>query len=323
MRSLLKRLPALLLCGCTAQSYTESIDRDYLNQSEMQSPEVDSNKSIDRNFSNYCHEPDGKRLPLNGRLKEIQERTKNIIREAAAEAGASKNAVKLLYLVAARESSLIGPEAPGDGRGVVHRFCRDVKRRVDGKIVERHECPDMESSGQAWLNYSKGETYKDNPFFSNREIWLSYGLFGQNSPIWTKEWDKNADPRVMCDPVINSMTYLNVAKKTAEKLRGNLQCPMYDENGYVDAHGFKRSIYKKDQQGNYIRNSVKGDPTWINIHRAVSGGNICPPWEFDTFEKMRIEKFSSTARSWGLDPNAKVSPKEFGTPPVGDYTALD
>lgn len=145
-----------------------------------------------------------------------QAETKRVIRAAVAGIGGSKDFAAFLLLVASRESSL--------QRGLVHRLQ-----------------PDIEGSAAAW-RHTRG-LYEGNPFAADAERWQTFGLFGMNSNYFTAVWDRQADPMVLCDAVVDVLVYQRSAARVAAKLRRTGQCR----------------------------------PTWANIHAAVSGGKMCPP----------------------------------------------
>lgn len=144
-----------------------------------------------------------------------QAATRLLVRGAVDELGGSSDFAALLELVATRESSL--------QRGVVHRLPRDV-----------------EANAAAW-RYLRPR-YQGNPFISNPAIWQGYGLFGFNAAIFTQVWDTQADPRALCDAVVDVLVYQRAAARTVAKMRRTGACA----------------------------------PTWANVHASVSGGKFCP-----------------------------------------------
>lgn len=145
-----------------------------------------------------------------------QVRTARLIRAVVDATGGSDTFADALVLVAQRESSL--------QPGLVHRLPADTQ-----------------GSAAAW-RHTRG-LYEGNPFAANAERWQTYGLFGMNSNYFTQVWDREADPRVLCDAVVDVLVYQRAAQRIAAKLRRTGACAA----------------------------------TWANIHAGVSGGKLCPP----------------------------------------------
>ncbi len=106
-----------------------------------------------------------------------QEETKRVIRAVVADLGGSKDFAAVLVLVASRESSL--------QRGLVHRLPLD-----------------LDGSTAAW-RHTRG-LYEGNQWAADASRWQTYGLFGMNSNYFTQVWDRAADPRVLCDAVVDA-----------------------------------------------------------------------------------------------------------------------
>jgi len=145
-----------------------------------------------------------------------QIRTARLIRAVVDETGGSDVFADVLVLVAKRESSL--------QPGLVHRLPADTR-----------------GSAAAW-RHTRG-LYEGNPFAADAERWQTYGLFGMNSNYFTQVWGRMADPRVLCDAVVDVLVYQRAAQRIAAKLRRTGACA----------------------------------PTWANVHAGVSGGKLCPP----------------------------------------------
>jgi len=144
-----------------------------------------------------------------------QAETRRTLRIAVAELGGSRDFAALLELVAARESSL--------QRGVVHRLGAD-----------------LDANAAAWRKLRA--SYEGNPHIGDASRWQGYGLFGMNAAIFTRVWDPQADPRDLCDPLVDVLVYQRAATRVLAKLERTGKCA----------------------------------PTWANIHAAVSGGKLCP-----------------------------------------------
>lgn len=144
-----------------------------------------------------------------------QQETRRLIRGAVVALGGSADFAALLELVAARESSL--------QRGLVHRLTAD-----------------QDAVAAAWRRLRP--RYEGNRFLANETRWQTFGLFGMSSPIFTQVWDAQADPRVLCDAVVDVLVYQRAAQRIVAKLRRTGACA----------------------------------PTWANVHAGVSSGKLCP-----------------------------------------------
>ncbi|MEZ4381684.1 MAG: hypothetical protein R3A79_10060 [Nannocystaceae bacterium] len=199
--------------------------------------------------------------------KSSQERTKLVIRHVAKRLGLHNDFRKFLALIALRESSYQA--------GLVHRLS-----------------PDLNASYVSWRKMST--RYEDNPFADDPTLWQTYGLFGMNSNYFTLLWDKSADPRVLCDPIVDVLLYRRAAVRALRKINsGAIRC--------------------KDASGESF--DITLEPTWFNIHRAVSGGKICPSKHEDRAATMR-KYFVARATRSGFDPDGVVTMKMLGKEPT-------
>lgn len=197
--------------------------------------------------------------------RDEQLRTHRVIAHVAKRLKASDEFHKLLQLVAARESSL--------QQGLVHRLS-----------------PDLEGSYSAWRKMQK--TYEGNPHAADPTKWQTYGLFGMNSNYFTLVWDKAADPRILCDAIVDVLVYRRAAARMIRKAGGNIVC--------------------KDEQGKPFNYTTKA--TWETVHRAVSGGKLCPSKHEETAATMK-KFFRGRAQKVGLNPDQPVTLKMLGVEP--------
>lgn len=233
--------------------------------------------------------------------------TYSLILYTANSIDASWDATRLLRLVSIRESSMRGNVVPFDERGLLHRLKAD-----------------QESSYDSWRKPRVQRIYKGNPYISNQKLWNTYGLTGQNSALFLYRWDKNGDPRMLGDSVINIFTYLRAARSNWHKMQGKIRCFKWDDHGSITerwSHNQKKAVklrvgvYDRDENGDRIYEYVKVKPTWYTIHRATSGGKICPPWKKDDIARFYRTMFEKRARRVGLDPNAEVALSDLGKEP--------
>lgn len=179
-----------------------------------------------------------------------QAHTRRAIRESVAEIGGSPAFGRMLEIVAARESSYQA--------GLVHRLA-----------------PDLAGAFAAWAR--SANLYADNPHYQDRSLWQTYGLFGMNSPIFTRLWHPQADPRVLCDPVVDVLVYRRAAANYLRRAGSVVECD-----------GRK----------------VRLEATWTALHRAVSGGKLCPgPID---------GRFRRRAKAAGFDPDSPATIADLG-----------
>lgn len=195
-----------------------------------------------------------------------QKRTSAVLAHVVKRLKASDDFHKLLQLIAARESSL--------QQGLVHRLS-----------------PDLEASMQAWRKTAK--LYEGNPHHADPANWQTYGLFGMNSNYFTLVWDNQADPRVLCDAIVDILVYRRAAARVIRKSGSAIKC--------TDANG--RSF------------DYKTRATWETIHRAVSGGKLCPS-RSENVAAIMGKYFRSRAARLGLDPDKPVTLKMLGVEPA-------
>lgn len=182
-----------------------------------------------------------------------QRLVKRVIGHVVHRVEGSDDLGKLLLLVAERESSW--------QPGVVHRLPED-----------------LEASLSAWRFTRR--LYEGNSVADDAEVWQTYGLFGMNSSYFTVLWDKDADPRVLCDAVVDVLVYRRALTRALRKLSTPILC-------------------------DGIR--VKVAPTWAALHAAVSGGRMCPQDE---------TRFRRRAARRGLDADSVVTVGDLGHEPV-------
>lgn len=150
--------------------------------------------------------------------------------------------------------------------------------------------PDLEGSYSAWRKMQG--TYEGNPHAKDPAKWQTYGLFGMNSNYFTLVWDKAADPEVLCDAIVDVLVYRRAAARMIRKAGGNIVC--------------------KDEHGQPFNYTTKA--TWETVHRAVSGGKLCPSKHEETAATMR-KFFRHRATRVGLNPDQPVTLKMLGLEP--------
>lgn len=136
-----------------------------------------------------------------------------------------------------------------------------------------HRLPADTKGSTAAFRHTRG-LYEGNPFAADAERWQTYGLFGMNSNYFTPVWDKTGDPMALCDAVVDVLVYQRAAGRALAKLSKSGAC----------------------------------EPTWANIHAAVSSGKLCPP-------EARLSDFRRRSRKAGIDPEQLVTPATLGRGP--------
>ncbi len=133
------------------------------------------------------------------------------IRAEVSHLGGSERFANYLIIVAARESSL--------RPGVIH-------------------VGDAESSAAAYRRLRNKHIAAGHPLARRRDLWLTYGLFGQNSNYLR---DYIADPRQLCTVPGAVTAYAAAGRRAIARMRGCV-----------------------------------AQPTWADLHRALQRGKICP-----------------------------------------------
>jgi hypothetical protein len=212
-------------------------------------------------FSPCAHALDQPRPRL---TREHQAETAAIIRAVVRETGAADDFGDLLVLVAARESSL--------QRGLVHRLPADV-----------------EANARAWRRLAP--VYQSNPAAAEPALWQGYGLFGMNAPIFLQLWSRTADPRALCDAVVDVLVYRTAAERVLRRAGKTIDCP----------------------GGRHV---LRG--TWLEVHGAVSGGSLCPRDDADLRRRAaRVKLDLDTPLMIRAVGRAPVDPPRF----VADFWA--
>lgn len=195
-----------------------------------------------------------------------QRRTAAVLAHVVKRLKASDDFHKLIQLVAMRESSM--------QQGLVHRLT-----------------PDLEASINAWRKTAK--LYEGNPHYADHSKWQTYGIFGMNSNYFTLVWDNQADPRVLCDAIVDVLVYRRAVARVVRKAGAAIKC--------------------EDEQGRQYDYTTKA--TWETVHRAVSGGKLCPS-KSENVAAIMGKYFRGRAARVGLNPDGVVTMKSLGVEPT-------
>lgn len=138
-----------------------------------------------------------------------------------------------------------------------------------------------------WAFRRTEKIYAGNTHRRERWRWeYGIGLYGMNASLFTRAWDTQAPPEVLCREVESTEAYLRSTRKAWRKLAGGIDC---DKDGEREWHG------------------VAGRPTWYDVHHYASGGKLCP-------SAKSKERFEKRARKAGLEPFAPISLVDLGAP---------
>ena len=151
--------------------------------------------------------------------------------------------------------------------------------------------PDLEGSLSAWRKTAKH--YEGNPHYPDSSLWQTYGLFGMNSNYFTLVWDNQADPQVLCDAIVDILVYRRAAARVIRKAGAAIKCTDADGNSF----------------------DYRTKATWETIHRAVSGGKLCPS-KSENVAAIMGKYFRGRAAKVGLDPDKPVTLKMLGKEPT-------
>lgn len=150
---------------------------------------------------------------------------------------------------------------------------------------------DLEASISAWKKTAK--LYEGNPHYADAANWQTYGLFGMNSNYFTLVWDNQASPQVLCDAIVDVLVYRRAVARVVRKAGGTIKCTADD--------------------GTQFDYTTKA--TWETVHRAVSGGKLCPS-KSENIASIMGKYFRGRALRVGLDPDKPVTLKALGTEPA-------
>lgn len=150
---------------------------------------------------------------------------------------------------------------------------------------------DLEASVSAWKKTAK--LYEGNPHYADAANWQTYGLFGMNSNYFTLVWDNQASPQVLCDAIVDILVYRRAVARVVRKAGGVIKCV--------------------DDQGKTFDYTTKA--TWETVHRAVSGGKLCPS-KSENLASIMGKYFRGRATRIGLNPDKEVTLKALGTEPT-------
>lgn len=226
------RLPLFLFCtlsltvpskGTLAEEHTDPVF-PLAHQAWMPEPSP---------YKKCIHEPSSPRPKFS---EGDQRRTRRIIRLAAAELGIGSSVEGLLEVAAARETSY--------------------------QAGLRHLLPqDRDAALGAFERLAPLYRAAGNPWTGMPERWGTLGLFGQISALYLQRWDLQADPEVLCDPVVDIVIYVSVLRRA---LRSNHPC----------------------QRG-----------TLTDLHRLASQGKMCPVGDRDQKFERRARRHGLDPRA--------------------------
>lgn len=298
-------------------------------------------------WSKAVHEPYGERPKF---TRSMQRRTKELHKIVVKHLGGSPRAAALLELISLREISHHGSQRPFDGRGIVHRLQPDREGAQESwhKMGKKYaKVNPLYEDLDIWLSY--GPQGMNSPLFLH--TWDVEGdprMLGDTviaDLTYLRAARKNmgklqSERGIRCwayDPEGQYTERFNIKKNTIRKiLRSKV---LRDENGkamtrtvpvcgpesFTDIDGDGREeIVHRDDQGRIVLGPDYScvAPTWEFIHRATSGGKLCPPWDQDQSAAWYMQQFRRRAERAGLDPYELVTQKDLGSEPDGDQYEL-
>lgn len=192
----------------------------------------------------------------------------------------------------------------------LHRYLWMVMIRESGaRPWKRHSLPaDQKANKSSWatrskhygwaVNFTKDGDVKSvrrtandpNEHYRYRRRWMGLGYYGQNSPLWVRRWDPHAPPEIMCRRVESTEAYLRKARSVIRKWETGQQCA---GETYVNT-----------------------EPTWFDVHRAVSSGKSCPPRTEKAQRRADLShaRLMKRGKQVGLDVDHRVTLASFGRP---------
>lgn len=164
---------------------------------------------------NLC-EPIGERWAYPD--KEQKKKTRALIQRTCKEMGVGREDCKFFYaIVSVRESSY--------RHWVRHKLAGDVAAALSSYMGRAHTYGwsiqwDLKSRKREDLSALEFEEYgaEQNPYFLDPERWMfGLGLGGLNISYHLAKFDKVAPPEILCDPVINVMIQVTIARNAVER----------------------------------------------------------------------------------------------------------
>jgi len=293
-------------------------------------------------WSKAVHDPYADRPKF---TRNMQRRTQEIHDVVTKYISASKDANSLIRLVSLREISHHGSQRPFDGRGIVHRLNADKEGAISSwyktsKIYSKKNPLYIDS--RIWMSY--GPQGMNSPLFLH--IWdvegdprmlgdtvigdLTYlraarsnlRKLSSDKGIRCWKYDDEGQVREYYD-VQSGKIKTKLRSKVARDEEGNVITHTVQKCGpesFADIDGDGRlEIVHKNKNGKLVLGPdyTCVAPTWEYVHRATSGGKICPPWPNDSGAIWYMNQFRRRADRVGLDPYEVVSSGDLGAEPSG------
>lgn len=298
-------------------------------------------------WSKAIHDPGEERPKY---TRSMQKKTQLIHGAVVKKLGGSSSASDLLNLISLREISHHGSQRPFDGRGIVHRLSADKEGALESwyKASGRYakENP-LYKNSKIWMSY--GPQGMNSPLFLH--IWdvegdprmlgdtviadLTYlraargNLRKLNSSKGIRCWDYDQEGQYQ--ERYNSKTG-EIRQVLRAKVRRDevgkvvmRNVPPCGPDSFMDIDGDGRDeIVHRDEHGRVVAGPDYTciAPTWEFVHRATSGGKVCPPWSKDAGALWYMGQFRRRAERIGLDPYELVADRDLGSEPTEDQYQL-
>jgi len=153
--------------------------------------------------------------------KEDRKEIRSLIKKTCRASGVSDESCKYFYLVSGRESSYRAYAR--------HKLAADTAAAMRWYLSQSilygwettwpYKARKQEDLSQ--LDFEKDEDPKHyNPYFMQVDRWLyGLGLGGLNVSLHLKRVDPEAPPEILCDPVINVMVQIDMARSAVRRFR--------------------------------------------------------------------------------------------------------
>ena len=230
MRSKIALLALVFVAGCAGKAKAPVATPIADNQPQQQvdapeeKPEVQPEQEVEeetveetapRTTLNLC-EPIGERWKYPD--KESKKKTRALIQRTCRAMGVGKEDCKFFYgIVSVRESSY--------RYWVRHKLKGDVAAALSSYLGRSHTYgwdvhwapKDRKREDLSKLEFEEyGD--KQNPYFLDPERWMfGLGLGGLNISYHLAKFDRMAPPEILCDPVINTMVQVTIARNAVQR----------------------------------------------------------------------------------------------------------
>lgn len=270
--------------------------------------------------------------PINERrpypTKEERKVTRDLIKKTCKEMGVGKEDCKYFYdIVSVRESShryWVRHKLPGDAAVALSSYLS--RSNIYGWST-RWKSKDRKAEDLSKVQYMKHGD-KQNPYFLDPERWVfGLGLGGLNISYHLVKFDMMAPPEILCDPVINVMIQVTIARNAVNRYNAQnfaeVQAiyagrTIQDSNGHARPLSCSRGC-PKDSDSDQQARARRGDAGILKR---------CKDHGLDCYKKPELgtklilqnmtpeERYEAAARIRGADLPPFDSPPDVNLTPV-------